>query len=74
MRGMPNTLSHPLREQSIAAKRPMTPTPSKGVCRIGSLPRDFEVVEFASEVPAFAGEMRITVSFADTAGGTEVTM
>ncbi|MGB9071391.1 MAG: SRPBCC family protein [Terriglobales bacterium] len=33
-----------------------------------------EVVEFESQDPAFAGEMRITVSLADVDGGTEITM
>jgi uncharacterized protein YndB with AHSA1/START domain len=33
-----------------------------------------EVVEFESQQPEFAGEMRITASFADADGGTEVTM
>ena len=32
-----------------------------------------EVVEFESEEPKFAGEMRITVTLADVKGGTEVT-
>lgn len=32
-----------------------------------------EVVEFESEQPEFAGEMRISVQLADVAGGTEVT-
>jgi uncharacterized protein YndB with AHSA1/START domain len=35
--------------------------------------RIVEVVEFDSEDPAFAGEMRITVTFADAAEGTEIT-
>lgn len=33
-----------------------------------------EVVEFESRDPRFAGEMKITTSFADTEGGTEVTI
>jgi uncharacterized protein YndB with AHSA1/START domain len=33
-----------------------------------------EVAVFESQDPAFAGEMRITASFADVDGGTEVTM
>jgi uncharacterized protein YndB with AHSA1/START domain len=33
-----------------------------------------EVIEFESQDPAFAGEMRLTVSLADVAGGTEITM
>jgi uncharacterized protein YndB with AHSA1/START domain len=33
-----------------------------------------EAVEFESQDPAFAGEMRMTVSLADTAEGTEVTI
>jgi hypothetical protein len=33
-----------------------------------------EVVEFESQDPAFAGEMRLTVSLADVDGGTEVTI
>lgn len=33
-----------------------------------------EVTEFESQDPAFADEMRITVSLADTDGGTEITM
>lgn len=31
-----------------------------------------EVVEFESEDPVFAGEMKLIVTFADAAGGTEV--
>jgi uncharacterized protein YndB with AHSA1/START domain len=33
-----------------------------------------EVVEFDSQAPEFAGEMKIIVSLADVDGGTEVTM
>jgi len=33
-----------------------------------------EVVEFESQAPAFAGEMRLTVSLADVDGGTDVTI
>ncbi len=33
-----------------------------------------EVVEFESEDPAFAGEMRMAVSLADADGGTEITI
>ncbi len=33
-----------------------------------------EVVEFESQDPAFAGEMRLSVSLADVDGGTEVTI
>jgi uncharacterized protein YndB with AHSA1/START domain len=33
-----------------------------------------QVFEFESREPCFAGEMRITASFADADGGTEVTM
>jgi uncharacterized protein YndB with AHSA1/START domain len=33
-----------------------------------------EVVEFESRDPRFAGEMKITTSFADADGGTEVTI
>jgi len=33
-----------------------------------------EVVEFESQAPEFAGEMKIIVSLADADGGTEVTM
>jgi uncharacterized protein YndB with AHSA1/START domain len=33
-----------------------------------------EVVEFESQDPAFAGEMRMTVSLADADGGTEITI
>jgi uncharacterized protein YndB with AHSA1/START domain len=33
-----------------------------------------EAVEFESQDPAFAGEMRMTVRLADTAEGTEVTI
>jgi hypothetical protein len=33
-----------------------------------------EVVEFESQDPAFAGEMRMTVSLADAAEGTEITI
>ena len=33
-----------------------------------------EVIEFESQDPAFAGEMRMIVSLADTDGGTEVTV
>ena len=33
-----------------------------------------EVVEFESQDPAFAGEMRMTVSLADANGGTELTI
>lgn len=33
-----------------------------------------EVIEFESQDPAFAGEMRMIVSFADAEGGTEVTV
>jgi len=33
-----------------------------------------EVVEFESQKPEFAGEMKIIVSLADVDGGTEVTM
>jgi uncharacterized protein YndB with AHSA1/START domain len=36
--------------------------------------KSVEVIEFESQDPAFAGEMRITVSLADTDGGTEITM
>lgn len=35
--------------------------------------RIVEVVEFESDDPGFAGEMRITVTLADVDGGTEVT-
>lgn len=35
--------------------------------------RIVEVVEFESDDPAFAGEMRITVTLADVEGGTEIT-
>jgi uncharacterized protein YndB with AHSA1/START domain len=33
-----------------------------------------EVIVFESQDPSFAGEMKITTSFADTAEGTEVTV
>ncbi len=33
-----------------------------------------EVIEFESRDPRFAGEMKITMSFADTAEGTEITV
>ena len=33
-----------------------------------------EVVEFESDAPRFAGEMKITTSFADTDEGTEITV
>jgi len=33
-----------------------------------------EVVEFESQDPSFAGEMRMTVSLADANGGTEITI
>lgn len=33
-----------------------------------------EVIEFESQDPRFAGEMRMTTSFADTNEGTEVTV
>jgi hypothetical protein len=33
-----------------------------------------QIAEFESEDPAFAGEMRITASFADVDGVTEITM
>src|SRR5262245_9487517 len=33
-----------------------------------------EVVEFESPDPRFAGEMKITTTFADTAEGTEITL
>ena len=33
-----------------------------------------EVIEFESQDPAFAGEMRMIVSFADADGGTEITV
>jgi Activator of Hsp90 ATPase homolog 1-like protein len=53
----------------------MTPTPSKAGLSNWSLTKKIvEVVEFESGDPAFAGEMRITVSFVDTDGGTEVTL
>ncbi len=36
--------------------------------------RIVEIVEFESPDPRFAGEMRMTTSFADAGGGTEVTL
>ena len=33
-----------------------------------------EVIEFETQDPGFAGEMKMTVTFADVAGGTEVTL
>jgi uncharacterized protein YndB with AHSA1/START domain len=49
-------------EHSLSGKLPHTQTRSK------------VVIEFESQDPAFRGEMRMTVSLADAASGTEVTI